>query len=207
MFQLPHTLAPPYELPHFGVMEKVFDEEEVDRIRFYEKILDFKDATIVGQENGEADDNQTARVCQNASIPQDDNTMWLWHKIANLSAKANYDLFLYNISFIEDLSYTVYVGTDNGHYVQHRDTSLFGYRQYDRKISGILMLSDPDEYEGGELKIDLHGGAEKKDWMNIDKPNKGDLIWFDSQMIHCVEPVTSGKRQVVVFWLHGKNKL
>jgi len=68
MFQLSRTLAPPYELPHFGVMEKVFDEEEVDRIRFYEKILDFKDATIVGQENGSADESQTARICQNASI-------------------------------------------------------------------------------------------------------------------------------------------
>lgn len=208
MFQLPYSLAPPYELPHFGVMEKVFDEEEVDRIRFYEKILDFKDATIVGQQQGEEEsEKQTARIAKNASIPQDENTGWLWNKIAHLSAKANYDLFLYDVSFLEDLSYTIYTGTDNGHYTKHVDCSLFGYRKFDRKISGILMLSEPDEYEGGTLAIDLYGGSPEDRWMRIDKPNKGDLIFFDSNFVHTVEPVTSGKRQVLVFWVHGKQKL
>lgn len=209
MFQLPYSLLPPYELPHFGVMEKVFDEEEVDRIRFYEKILDFQDATIVGQQQGNPEEpqEQKARIAKNASIPQDENTGWLWNKIAHLSAKANYDLFLYDISFLEDLSYTIYIGTDGGHYVQHVDTSLFGYRKFDRKISGILMLSDPDEYEGGTLAIDVFGGAPEERWTRIEKPNKGDLIFFDSHFVHKVEPVTSGKRQVLVFWVDGKSKL
>lgn len=204
MYPLPFSLSPPYDLPHFGVMEKVFDDEEIDRIRFYEKILEFKSATTVDQKEGET---QEARIAEIASLPHDENTSWCWEKISHLTAKANYDLFLYDIEFLEDLNYTVYVGENHGQYVQHRDTSLFGYRKYDRKISGILMLSDPEEYEGGQLKIDIQGGQiDKERWQPVDL-KKGDLVFFDSQFIHCVEPVTSGKRQVIVFWAHGKSKL
>ena len=57
------------------------------------------------------------------------------------------------------------------------------------------------------LEIDIQGGQiDKERWQPVDL-KKGDLVFFDSQFIHCVEPVTSGKRQVIVFWAHGKSKL
>ena len=206
MFPLPFTFAPPYQLPHFGVMENVFDDEEIDRVRFYEKILDFHPAEILGDVNSDEGQINESRVCEISSMPQDENTQWLWNKIAQLTAKANYDLFMYDIEFLEDLNYVVYIGDDNGKYIQHRDTSLFGYRKYDRKISGIMMLSEPEEYSGGELLIDVQGGAPKEKWIDV-KLKKGDVVFFDSNFIHCVEPVTSGNRQVIVFWAHGKVKV
>lgn len=204
-YQLHNTLIPPYELPHYGIMKDVFDQEEIERIRFFEKILDFQKAQTVGEKNGEQN-HEEYRVADIASMLLDQNTQWLWDKVAHISAKANFDLFLYDISAIEDLNYLIYYGENKGHYIAHRDVLMHGYRRYDRKISGIIMLSDPEEYKGGDILIDINASDSKEKWTKAEL-NKGDVVFFDSCFTHCVEPVTEGKRQVIVFWLHGKNKL
>lgn len=204
-YQLRECLIPPHELPHFGVMKNVFDQDEIERIRFFEKILDFQQAQTVGEQQGDIIEDRY-RIADIASMLLDQNTQWLWDKVAHISAKANYDLFLYDINSIEDLNYLIYNGTDNGKYVSHRDVFMHGYRRYDRKISGIIMLSDPNEYKGGDLLVDTHASDSKEKWRKVEL-EKGDVVFFDSCFTHCVEPVTEGKRQVIVFWLHGKNKL
>lgn len=201
-----NCLLPGHEMQHFGVMERAFNDEEIDRIRFFEKILDFQDGEVVGFARGDLDkESQKAiRSCEVSYLPVDENTTWLWDKIGRLTSQANYDLFMYNISRLECLQYTIYNSTENGHYDFHRDTSLFGYRKNDRKISGILMLSDPSEYEGGDLEIDI-GGDMKFTILNSLK--KGDVVFFDSNFSHRVTEVTSGSRQVIVFWAHGNLKI
>jgi len=64
------------------------------------------------------------------------------------------------------------------------------------------MLSDPDEYEGGELEINI--GANTFDKVEMEK---GDVVFFDSWFTHRVNPVTRGTRRALVFWVHGINKL
>ena len=204
-FPLRQTLCPPYSLPHFGIMKDVFEAEEIDRIKFFEKILDFAPAMTTGeQQNNEVHGDY--RVAKIATMPIDQNTQWLWEKVAHVTAKANYDLFLYNVEFIESIDYIIYDGSNEGRYGAHRDVLTYGYRKYDRKISGIIMLSDPDEYEGGDLLIDLMGDANKDNWYNA-KLEKGDVIFFDSMFTHCVEKITKGNRHVLVFWISGVNKL
>ena len=63
-----------------------------------------------------------------------------------------------------------------------------------RKISMSLVLSDPDEYEGGQLEI----------WgKSIDVYKKGSIIFFPSWMPHRVTPVTKGTRYSLVMWFIG----
>lgn len=197
--------VPPYELPHWGVMEGVFSHDEVDRIRFFQKVLEFVPGTTVGLQSGDMneDENRQIRSCELAALPIDDNTSWLWEKIGYLSGKANYDLFMYDINALECLQYTIYNGTSEDHYHFHRDSKLCGYRSHDRKITGILMLSDADEYEGGDLRVDI-GGDLKPTTVKL---NKGDVLFFDSNYSHAVENVTSGVRQTLVFWIWGKQKI
>ena len=203
--QLSHTLLPPHPLPHFGQMVGVFNDEEIDRIRFFKKILDFTPAKIEGE--GEATDaHQDYRVCDNAMMTVDENTQWLWNKVGDLTASANYDLFLYDISYIESISYLVYEGNGESRYEWHTDINLMGYRKYDRKISGIIMLSNPEDYEGGELLVDITGTGNDDSITDV-KLAKGDVLFFDSNFRHCVKPVTKGTREVLVFWVHGRNKL
>lgn len=61
-------------------------------------------------------------------------------------------------------------------------------------VSSTLFLSEPDEYEGGELVIqDTYGSHEAK-------LPAGDLILYASTSLHKVEPVTRGARVCSFFW-------
>jgi PKHD-type hydroxylase len=61
-------------------------------------------------------------------------------------------------------------------------------------VSCTLFLSDPDEYEGGELVVvDTYGTHEAK-------LPAGDLILYPSTSLHRVEPVTRGARVCSFFW-------
>lgn len=202
---LRYTLLPPHVLPALGTMQAAFNEEEVERIKFFRKIIDFEPAQIVSdQQNDEVTANY--RVCDTGAMPVDQNTQWLWDKVGDLSASANYDLFLYDVEYTEAINYLVYEGNGESRYDWHVDTSYQGYRKYDRKISGIVMLSDPEDYEGGQIIID-DSGTGKEEFFKEMPMKKGDVLFFDSNFRHCVTPVTSGCREVLVFWIHGKNKL
>jgi PKHD-type hydroxylase len=61
-------------------------------------------------------------------------------------------------------------------------------------VSSTLFLTDPDDYEGGELVVeDTYGTHEVK-------LPAGDLIVYPSTSIHRVEPVTRGARISAFFW-------
>ena len=61
-------------------------------------------------------------------------------------------------------------------------------------VSSTLFLSEPDEYEGGELIVqDTYGSHEVK-------LPAGDLILYPSTSLHRVAPVTQGERVCSFFW-------
>lgn len=61
-------------------------------------------------------------------------------------------------------------------------------------VSSTLFLSDPEEYDGGELTVvDAYGEHEVK-------LPAGDLIVYPSTSIHRVAPVTRGARICSFFW-------
>ncbi len=64
-------------------------------------------------------------------------------------------------------------------------------------ISCTVFLSQPDEYEGGELIIEDAYGA------NSVKLAAGDAILYPSTSLHRVEPVTKGARIASFFWIES----
>lgn len=61
-------------------------------------------------------------------------------------------------------------------------------------VSSTLFLSDPDEYDGGELVVlDAYGTHEVK-------LPAGDLIVYPATSLHRVAPVTRGTRVCSFFW-------
>lgn len=184
--------------PKFGVLRDAFTSEEVERIRFLEKILEFKKGTV-----GPAQEEDTlSRDSKVAFLPPNESTEWIYGRMAAVIPKVNYDLFLLDIDQIEILQYTVYDSSKEQHYDWHLDCHA-DYRDYDRKISGTLMLSSPDEYEGGELEIIVNGSPDKTEKL---KPEKGHIAFFSSAFPHKVHPVTSGTRKSIVFWVLGKRE-
>lgn len=64
-------------------------------------------------------------------------------------------------------------------------------------LSCTLFLSEPEEYEGGELIVsDTYGEHEVK-------LPAGDLILYPSSSLHRVAPVTSGARVASFFWVQS----
>ncbi|WP_353143843.1 Fe2+-dependent dioxygenase [Acinetobacter pragensis] len=64
-------------------------------------------------------------------------------------------------------------------------------------LSCTVFLSEPDEYEGGELVVeDTYGYHEVK-------LPAGDLILYPSTSVHEVTPVTQGSRVASFFWLQS----
>lgn len=85
-----------------------------------------------------------------------------------------------------------------GHYGNHVDNAIFpipGTGEHLRSdISGTLFLSDPGDYDGGELVIEDMFGAHSV------KLAAGSLVVYPGSSLHRVMPVTRGTRIVSFFW-------
>ncbi|MCH9026403.1 MAG: 2OG-Fe(II) oxygenase [Proteobacteria bacterium] len=81
-----------------------------------------------------------------------------------------------------------------GHYDWHIDLGPGTYSS--RKLSLSVQLSDPADYEGGELEF-LSATDE------LAPRSRGSLIAFPSYLAHRVRPVTKGTRLSLVSWIGG----
>lgn len=91
---------------------------------------------------------------------------------------------------------------DGAHYGQHVDnarmTDILNGQNYRADLSLTLFLSNPDEYEGGELIIeDAYAEHEVK-------LDAGDAILYLSGNVHRVLPVTQGCRLAACTWLQSR---
>jgi PKHD-type hydroxylase len=64
-------------------------------------------------------------------------------------------------------------------------------------ISCTLFLTDPGDYDGGELTIDDVSGPQR-----IKLP-AGDMVVYPGTSVHRVEPVTRGFREASFFWIQS----
>lgn len=84
-------------------------------------------------------------------------------------------------------------------YGNHVDGAILplGSQKMRTDLSATLFLSDPQDYDGGELEIADSSGS-----VSI-KLAAGDMILYASGDIHEVRPVTSGTRIASVFWVQS----
>lgn len=64
-------------------------------------------------------------------------------------------------------------------------------------LSCTVFLSEPDEYDGGELVIEDHYGAHEV------KLEAGDAVLYPSTSLHQVTEITRGERIASFFWLQS----
>jgi PKHD-type hydroxylase len=77
-----------------------------------------------------------------------------------------------------------------------RHCSLTGERVR-TDLSATLFLSDPDDYDGGELVIEDTYGS------HAVKLAAGDMVLYPGSSLHRVEPVTRGARLASFFWMES----
>lgn len=64
-------------------------------------------------------------------------------------------------------------------------------------LSATLFLSDPSDYDGGELVIGDSAGAQRV------KLPAGDMVLYSASSVHRVEAVTRGARLASFFWIES----
>jgi PKHD-type hydroxylase len=139
------------------------------------------------------------------------NDRWIYKEIqpfihqANRLANWNFDW-----DFSESCQFTKY--GPKQHYGAHCDSWETPYANADnkdtfgkiRKLSVTCSLSDPSEYEGGELEFQFRNQDDptlKKKCVEI--LPRGSICVFPSFVWHEVRPVTKGVRYSLVIWSLG----
>ncbi|MGJ4903328.1 Fe2+-dependent dioxygenase [Bradyrhizobium sp. HKCCYLS2058] len=94
-----------------------------------------------------------------------------------------------------------YSAQSGHHFGIHVDNAVRGDKLTGLRIrtdlSVTLFLSEPEDYDGGELVIeDLYGSHEVK-------LPAGDLVLYPASSLHMVTPVTRGVRVASFFWLQS----
>ncbi len=139
--------------------------------------------------------NRSIRQSRVRQLHRNKDTYWIYGRLAECVIGVNRENWGFDFAgFIEELQYSEYM--PEGHYSWHVDVG--SGRASTRKLSLTIQLSDPAEYEGGELE--LHYGGETP----VSAPRAfGTVVIFPSFILHRVAPVRKGLRRSLVGWVSG----
>ena len=192
-FSLPFIAQHRTSLDHLNYyyFSNVFTDKEI------EKIIQLGDTfpKQTAQTGGGADGRESKnRISEIAWITETPESEWLYSRITDLAMTANANMWNYDIwGYHDSLQYTTYYDA-GGHYDWHADV---GPNMSNRKLSCVIQLTDPSEYEGGELQFQGSSGV-----VSLPK-EKGMVVFFSSFVLHRVTPVLKGTRKSLVTWLSG----
>ena len=164
-----------------------------------QKIIDH--SKKIKSSKGYVKDNDQENVLKNSYresdlkwLYPDQEIDWLYKKLVDAVNFMNDKYFGFHIShFLESLQFTNYK-EGKGFYKKHIDKL---HNDTIRKLSLSIQLTDPNEYEGGDL---LLYEDEKPQKMGR---GKGTLVIFPSYMLHEVTKITKGERNSLVAWVTG----
>lgn len=191
----------------FCIMEKVFSEDEVKKViqaaekqAFYAKS---RGNGPGGMNKGTVGDGHVVEEVRKSEVlfldRQNPEVDWIFGRMAWATCQANGDKFEMELYGLEALQFTKY-NDQKSHYHYHMDAHQNKAQPYHRKLSMSLLLSDPEEYEGGDFVLLNDGSMNNPTRI---RAKKGDIVFFYSHLPHAVEPVTKGVRMSLVSWAAG----
>lgn len=171
--------------------EGAFTEQELTWLQ--QKAKDANDRAQVGG-NPQGEDLAKIRRSKISWLNNSTDTEWVFRKLADVASALNAQFYRFDLTgFGEALQLTHYDQSEHGMYGWHQDYNA----KISRKLSLVLQLTDPSEYEGGNLQIKT-GGEEQ-----TVRKQRGLIAAFPSYVLHQVTPVTQGTRQSLVAWVSG----
>jgi len=175
------------EVHTYAYWEKLFTPEEC------EKIIEI--AKNKGLTQGETSGKLDIRSSKISWLYAVDNLDWVFKRITDAVLNLNNRFFQFDIYALnEGLQFTNYKEPSDkyGKHIDRRFNNII------RKLSLSIQLTNPEEYEGGELILYEDGkGTEMK-------KEQGTLILFTSYILHEVKPITKGERNSLVSWVTRK---
>jgi PKHD-type hydroxylase len=175
------------QLNSYAYTEKVFSKTECEKIIKIAKEKGLVEGTTRGKTN--------VRLGDITWLYVSDDLKWVFKKITDVVLFLNNKYFNFDIFGLnEGLQFTNYKAPSDK-YGKHVDRAL---NILVRKLSLSIQLTDPKDYEGGELIL-----YEDENGLEMSK-EQGTLILFPSFIMHEVKPVTKGERNSLVSWVTGK---
>ena len=177
-------------MTNYYYFKAVLDDNEIEEIHKIAAAIEEIDGNVSGKID------KSYRRSKIKWIEDNELTHHIYTRFTNLMKTANKEMWGFHITSLEDnLQYTEYNAEEQGHYDWHMDFG--GYSSSTRKLSMVVQLTDPLEYEGGQLQFMINRSV-------LDAPKeKGTVIFFPSYITHRVTQLTKGKRNSLVFWFHG----
>ena len=174
---------------------EILSKEEVAGIRRLMDAADWED----GRSTAGA---QSAMVKKNEQLPPDGDLARKLgaHIVSALTRNATFVSAAIPMQIFPPL-FNRYAASGSHHFGIHVDNAVRGDRLTGLRIrtdlSVTLFLSEPEEYDGGELVIeDFYGSHDVK-------LPAGHLVLYPSTSLHMVTPVTRGMRVASFFWLQS----
>lgn len=180
-----------YEFVDYMWYKDLFNEQEVDTIRSLWKPDQATDAKV---NSGDKDITKEKLRLSEIMFIKPGGNEWIYDRLSNACIQANTGRYKFDITgFQTELQLASY-GVKN-FFDWHMD---FGSGDLsNRKLSITVQLSDPDEYEGGELQFMIN------QTVFTATKEKGTAIIFPSFALHRVTPITKGCRKSIVGWISG----
>jgi len=181
---------------NFCYWEGFLSENDINFILARPEWHDTDTAKVGGGGNGEVVSD--VRRTSVSWLPCNKETHHIYQKITTAIWNANRQYFQFDLTGCYEMAQLgVYTEGDQGHYDWHTDTGL-NTGNVPRKLSFALLLSDPSEFEGGELLLKVSNDKE----LEVEQ-KKGRAWIFPSWTLHKVAPVTKGIRRSLVLWVGG----
>jgi PKHD-type hydroxylase len=169
----------------------VLTRDQVSEIRKIIDEADWADGSITAG-------TQSAKAKNNRQLPEDGAAAQKARNIVlqALSINAKYLTGALPKKIYPPL-FNRYDGSNNS-FGNHIDNSVRTHaatgRHVRTDVSCTLFLSEPEDYEGGELVIEDTYGSQSI------KFSAGDMVLYPSSSVHRVQPVTKGSRLACFFW-------
>jgi PKHD-type hydroxylase len=185
--------SPTIDISKHANVDDQFSQPEINELNDIINSLEYEEGRVVNDDfAGEV--NKDVRKSNVKWIYPTNETMWLFTKLMKVIQSVNGQLWNFELIMArEPIQYTEY--EDNGEYGWHIDTGHGPSAQ--RKVSVSVLLTNPDEYEGGDLEL-WPGGEIKR----VERKQYTMTI-FPSCILHRVTPVKKGVRKSLVFWVGG----
>ena len=195
-----HPIPPRHSVgkDYLAYWEKFLSNDEINKILAMPEWVDTGAAHIGGASIHDSKVNKDIRRTEVGWLGLNPDTAWLWERITGVVADVNREFFKFDLTgCYEPMQFGVYRASDSGHYDWHIDAAPTD-KKAPRKLSMALLLSDPSEFEGGELQVKTYN-----DEIQTLQAAKGRAWFFPSYTLHRVTPVTKGVRRSIVLWVGG----
>lgn len=168
------------------LINNVFTKEECNKIIENHGVF-LESSVYQGDSSGY---NPDLRNSFSKFIETNQENDWIFSRLADICMNVNQNAFNFLIDSIQETQVIKY--EKGGFFKLHTD--LGNDFASTRKITLVCLLSDPEDYKGGDLEFLFEGSLSRE---------QGSLIIFPPYLPHTVKMVKEGTRYTLVSWAHG----